>query len=82
MASLGVLAAGVGHEINNPLNFILNGIKGLEKKVQEGKLNKHSAFKPFFDIVYEGVNRTSAIVKSLSHFSRTGFQMDEVVNIH
>ncbi len=29
MASLGVLTAGVAHEINNPINFIVSGIKGL-----------------------------------------------------
>ncbi|MEZ4525040.1 MAG: response regulator [Desulfobacterales bacterium] len=29
MASLGVLTAGVAHEINNPINFIVSGISGL-----------------------------------------------------
>lgn len=29
MASLGVLTAGIAHEINNPVNFISSGIKGL-----------------------------------------------------
>ncbi len=29
MASLGVLTAGVAHEINNPVNFIVSGISGL-----------------------------------------------------
>ncbi len=30
MASLGVLTAGVAHEINNPINFIANGIDNIE----------------------------------------------------
>lgn len=30
MASLGVMTAGVAHEINNPLNFISSGMHGLE----------------------------------------------------
>ncbi|WP_138476947.1 sensor histidine kinase [Dyadobacter bucti] len=33
MASLGLLTAGVAHEINNPVNFIFTGINGLEKNI-------------------------------------------------
>jgi C4-dicarboxylate-specific signal transduction histidine kinase len=29
MASLGLLSAGIGHELNNPLNFILHGFNSL-----------------------------------------------------
>jgi len=31
MASLGVLTAGLAHEINNPINFVNSGVKGLFK---------------------------------------------------
>ncbi|MCF0051715.1 phosphate/phosphite/phosphonate ABC transporter substrate-binding protein [Dyadobacter sp. LJ53] len=33
MASLGLLTAGIAHEINNPVNFIFTGINGLEKNI-------------------------------------------------
>lgn len=35
MASLGVLTAGVAHEINNPINFIVSGIKGLSHLIAD-----------------------------------------------
>lgn len=35
MASLGVLTAGVAHEINNPVNFIYTGINSLAKEYNE-----------------------------------------------
>ena len=33
MASLGQLMAGVAHEINNPINFVINGSKSLSKNI-------------------------------------------------
>jgi signal transduction histidine kinase len=35
MASLGVLTAGIAHEINNPVNFIYTGINSLEKDYRD-----------------------------------------------
>lgn len=35
MASLGQLTAGISHEINNPINFVVSNIKPLKRDVQE-----------------------------------------------
>lgn len=35
MASLGVLTAGIAHEINNPVNFIYTGINSLRKDIED-----------------------------------------------
>lgn len=81
MASLGILLAGVGHEINNPLNFINGGIQGL-KNLENRSEAYASESKPFYDIIEEGVGRAANIVKSLSHFSRKTGKMNEPCDIH
>ncbi|MEQ8245896.1 ATP-binding protein [Fulvivirga sp.] len=83
MASLGVLAAGIGHEINNPLNFIQNGLSALIQELNNSKLNKEiENLKPYIDIINDGVNRARKIVKSLSHFSRQQMSMDEKCDLY
>lgn len=78
MASLGILSAGIGHEINNPLNFIKNGATGLKVTLEEQNQNiDMTDLIPFFKIIDDGVTRANSIVKSLSHFSRSVKSMDE-----
>jgi C4-dicarboxylate-specific signal transduction histidine kinase len=69
MASLGVLTAGVAHELNNPLNFICGGIHGIEEYVSENIVEHKENLSFFFDAINEGVKRSSKIVASLNHYS-------------
>ncbi|MEQ8582547.1 MAG: PAS domain-containing protein [Marinoscillum sp.] len=82
MASLGILAAGIGHEINNPLNFIKNGCSGLIQELREHPEYDENLLTPFLEIIDDGVNRASEIVKSLTHFSRQVKSMEERCVIH
>jgi len=78
MASLGVLVAGVGHEINNPLNFIQGGYTALVELL-EPKASKEMA--TYLEVIAEGVKRCTAIIESLSNYSRQAGDMHEECNV-
>lgn len=67
LASLGELAAGVAHEINNPINGIINYAQILANKSKpESRENEIAG-----GIIKEG-DRIAGIVKSLLSFARAG----------
>jgi len=81
MASLGVLAAGVAHEINNPLNFIQGGVDALDSFFEDEKIESKD-MKFIFDTIKKGVARAASIVMSLNHFSRQVPHSNEICDIH
>lgn len=82
MASLGVLSAGVAHEINNPLNFIKNGIEGVDEMLKLPEKPDYNDVEPFIIAIQEGASRASNIVKSLGQFSRQDSEMTEQCDVH
>ncbi len=81
MATLGVLSAGVAHEINNPLNFIKGGILALTDLTKKLE-NMDENVSKLLSAINEGVKRANAIVKSLGNFSRQSEATDEICDIH
>ncbi len=71
MVSLGEMAAGIAHEINNPLTLITGRVAGIRKS-----LSNDSQFtekiKDDLQKIDQTVFRISKIIKGLKSFSRTG----------
>jgi PAS domain S-box-containing protein len=82
MASLGILSAGIAHEINNPLNFIQGGVISIESYINDNIENHLEPMLPMIQGVYTGVERVSKIVTSLNHFSRHNDSVNEWCDIH
>jgi signal transduction histidine kinase len=93
MASLGVLVAGVAHEINNPVTFVANNIHPLKERLTE--LREAARLHPemmldgpveelaeIADLIGEGALRTAGIVQDLRNFSRLSDEGTESVDVH
>ncbi len=67
LASLGVMSAGIAHEINNPLAIIMSSME-LVTKYQDAP----EKLAPLMERVKKSTDRIARIVRGLKKFSRTG----------
>jgi signal transduction histidine kinase/ActR/RegA family two-component response regulator len=70
LASIGQLAAGVGHEINNPLSIISGQLYVLDLHLKEQRINDPELQKGF-EKIERSVSRIATIVGGLKTFSRS-----------
>ena len=74
LGSIGLLAAGVSHEINNPLEIIINEIGYLRKKID-------SRYLQVLDNVEEEIESIVQIVSDLASFSTSTTRKEEILDI-
>lgn len=82
MTSLGLLASGIAHEINNPLNYIKGGVLGIEDFLVDNLSEQFNEVKPLIDAVNEGVDRAARIVNGVSRYSHHSERNDEICDLH
>jgi PAS domain S-box-containing protein len=72
LAALGTMAAGVAHEINNPLAYVMLNLDWIARKFSEG-IRDPGSMEALAEMLYEarrGAERVATIVHELRSFSR------------
>jgi len=76
LASIGQLVAGIAHEINNPVNAVINTVRPLSETVEEviaGSTSREEAradLEAMLRVIRSGAERTQRIVQALRNYSR------------
>jgi signal transduction histidine kinase len=83
MAAIGFLAAGIAHEINNPLTSIAGFSEGLLKRLKRSREKageiQFDSFKEYLEIIEAEAYRCKGIIQNLLDFSRSSGDDFEVL---
>jgi signal transduction histidine kinase len=84
LASLGRLAAGLAHEINNPLSSVAGFAEALHRRAQAERLHEQEKFRDipeYLAFIQQEVARAAAIVRRLLDFARQREPSFESLNL-
>ena len=75
LAATGTLAAGLAHEINNPLGAMQNAARRLKKQVESERAGE------YVELIEEGLDRIGMLMRQILDFSRKRDSQPEVFNV-
>lgn len=66
MASLGILTAGIAHEVNNPLGGMLNCVKSMTENPEDDEMTRR-----YLPLIDKGLRQIEQTMRQLLNFGRT-----------
>ncbi|MBL7177798.1 MAG: PAS domain S-box protein [Desulfobacteraceae bacterium] len=81
MATLGEMATGVAHELNQPLSVIKTASSFIKKKVHKGEIIQEEILKTLAEEVDSQVDRASKIINHMREFGRKSDVKKEKVDV-
>ena len=84
LSAMGLVAASVAHEINNPLSYVMLNLSYLQRQFQKGSIANISPERAQEHIreALDGVKRVQAIIQDLKNFSRPSDDSSGAVELH
>ncbi|MEZ6187161.1 MAG: HAMP domain-containing sensor histidine kinase [Planctomycetota bacterium] len=81
LATVGVLGAGVAHEVNNPVASIATCAQGLLRDLKQPQNEREQEWQEYLEIIRDEAFRVKEITRGLLDFSRGSGQGAEVVEL-